>query len=358
VGIYLSTHRLRHGDLKKLAEHLATTTRTLRNWRDREGLSGSPGHPPHSAAARRRARILTRRVWRSLVRGHDGWPSVIAALGRKDLCVPTRLVQESLRALKHEAAQRARSRIEERRVHVDVLAKDAIWAIDQTHLCRDEHGPVKALVVRDCLSQRTLGASIGPPAQGVDVVRLLLQVAEQRGTWPFVIQADNGSENKNAKVAECLSRARVIVLWNEPRTPQHNPRAERGMGDLKLALGLEKSRAVRARRGILPVQGSVCVRLLKAWAALDTATPRDRLDGLTPVELDRIAPRADDRVRRDRFYAEVCEELRRVALAPKNARARRKAEREVVWSALEKYGMAYRTRGGCPIPTLKGEEIS
>jgi hypothetical protein len=78
----------------------------------------------------------------------------------------------------------------------------------------------------------------------------------------------------------------------------------------------------------------------------------------TESHRNRIARRADDCVRRDRFYAEVCEELRRVALAPTNARARRKAEREVVWSALEKYGMAYRTRGGCPIPTLTGEEIS
>jgi hypothetical protein len=357
VGTFLSTHRLRHGELKRLAEHVETTTRTLRTWRGREGRSGSPGHPRHSEAARRRARILTKRVWRSLVRGHDGWPSVIAALERRKLFVPTRLVQESLRALKQDAAQRARSRIEEGRVHVDVLAKDAIWAIDQTHLCRDRNGPVKALVVRDCLSQRMLGASIGAPARGVDVVHLLLQIAEQRGTWPFVIQADNGSENKNAEVAECLHRARVHVLWNEPRTPQHNPRAERGMGDLKLALGLEKARDSRARRVIPPTEGSVCVRLLNAWAALDTASPRDRLDGLTPVELDRIAPRADDRVRRDRFYAEVCEELRRVALAPENARARRKATREAIWSALEKYGMVYRTRGGCPIPTLEGEEI-
>jgi transposase InsO family protein len=257
-----------------------------------------------------------------------------------------------------EAQERRQARIEGNRVHVEVLAGDALWAIDQTHLCRDEQGEVKALAVRECLSGRTLGLSIGPPAQGLDVVRLLERVAEQRGGWPFVIQADNGSENKNAEVAACLKRARVIALWNEPRTPQHNPRAERGFGDFKLALRIDKGSRRSTHGTMEPGNQGMCVRLLYAWHALDAQTPRARLDGLTPVELDRIAQRADDRARRDRFYIEVRESLRRIALAPQNPRARRKAEREAIWNALQRHGLVTRTRGGCLVPTAKAEGIS
>jgi hypothetical protein len=356
--MYLSRNQLPHGELAKLARLLGVTPRTLRNWRDREGRTGSPGRPPHSAERRRAARVETERVWQALLRGHDGSRSARDALLREGIDVPMRLVQESVRALKREAKERLQARIIENRVHVNVLAADAIWAVDQTHLCRDPHGETKALAVRESFVGRTLGLSIGPPAEGSDVVRLLEEVALQRGSWPFVIQMDNGSENKNAEVDACLKRARVIVLWNEPRTPQHNPRVERGFGDIKLALGIDKGRQRAEHDTCSPRKGSLCLRLLDAWQVLDANTPRERLDGLTPVELDRIAPRADDRARRDRFYAEVRERLRRIALVPLDARARRKAEREAIWSALQRHELVTRTRGGCLVPTAKAEGIS
>jgi hypothetical protein len=356
--MHLSVHRLRHGEHVVLARLLGVSARTLRNWRDREGRTGSPGRPPHSAEKRAQARVETERAWNALPRGHNGSRSVCAVLAREGVHVPTRLVQGSVRALKREMCERTRSRIEANRVHVEVLGRDALWALDQTHLLRDESGEVKALAVRECLAPRTLGLSIGSPACGADVVRLLQHVAEQRGAWPFVIQMDNGAENKNAEVEACLHAARVIVLWNEPRTPQHNSRAERGFGDLKLAIGMEKGGPPLADPRLAPTRDGVCARLLRAWHSLDAATPRASLSGLTPAELDRIALPAEDRVRRARFYAEVCEELQRVALAPLNARARRKAERETIWCALQKYGLVERTRGGCLVPTLKGEGIS
>lgn len=366
--MHLSTHRLRHGDMVKLAQMLEVSTRTLRNWRDREGESGSPGRPPHSAEARTTAREHTERTWKPLVRGHNGSRSVCEVLDREGIRVPVRLVRENVRALKREARERERARIEANRVHVEVLARNAIWSLDQTLLDRDERGEHKALLVRENLVPRTLGLSTGPPATGEDVVRLLEHVAMERGGWPFVIQMDNGSENKNGEVAALLGRERVIALWNEPRTPQHNSRAERSIGSLKRASGLggratqgaECSQGHESLRepGVLATRAGLLARLLASWENLDAHTPRATLHGLTPVELDRIAPRADDRVCRGRFYTEVCESLRRIALAPLNPRARRKAEREAIWGALQRYGLVTRTRGGCLVPTLKGEGIS
>jgi len=368
VGVHLSTHRLAHGELVRLARLFGVSTRTLRNWRDRGGQSGFPGRPGHGAEARQRAREHTERAWRPLPRGHDGWRSVIAVLSREGVHVPTRLVQQSVHALKRERAERERARIEENRVHVEVHARDALWALDQTFLMRDEQGELRALLARECLAPHTLGISMGGPACGADVARLLQHVAEQRGTWPLVIQLDNGSENKNAEVGACLREARVIVLWNEPRTPEHNPRAERSIGSLKRASGLDEA-ATRGPEcsqgpewssdpGVPATRADVCTRLIDAWTTLDADTPRVRLGGLTPLELDRIAPRAEDLVSRARFYTEVSEVLRRIALAPLSPRARRKAEREAAWRALERYGLVTRTRGGCLVPTLKGEGIS
>ena len=336
--------------LKVLAEHLGTTTRTLRSWRAREGTSGLPGQPRHTEVAAKHARAEVGRVWPNLPRGHDGWRSVVTILVREGIQVPTRLVQTVVRELKLERAERERARIEENRVHVEVLARDAIWALDQTHLMRDEQGEVKCLAVRESLVPHVLGLSIGAPACGKDVARLLEQVAGERGTWPLVIQVDNGPENRNVDVAELLARERVVVLWNEPRTPQHNARMERSFGSLKAASDLEALRP--------PTRSGVCARILEAWERLDARTPRASLGGLTPVELDAIAPSAEDRVSRARFYTEVSETLRRIALAPQNARARRKAEREATWSALQQYGLVTRTRGGCLVPTAKAEGIS
>jgi hypothetical protein len=67
---------------------------------------------------------------------------------------------------------------------------------------------------------------------------------------------DNGPENNNHEVRGLLERNRVIALWNEPHTPQHNPRAERVIGDLKRAGGFPS----RWRPDADATQGPVCAR--------------------------------------------------------------------------------------------------
>lgn len=352
LGALLAKQKLRHGNLARLAREIGESTRTLRNWRTAEGRSRPPGQPPHSDEAFEGALEQCTRVWVDLPRGHDGWRSVKTTLERQGSSLPTRLVQASVREIKHAERARTRERIETHRVSAQVLARDALWAADQTHLLRDESGELKALVVRECMYPRTLGISMGPPACGKDTLGLMEHTAKERGCWPLVMQLDNGPENNNRFVRDGLHKERVIILWNEPHTPQHNPRAERGIGDLKRACGLDRARSPSITRQ------DACMGLLDAWKRLDLHTPRQSLDGLTPSELDRIAPRAEDLASRARFYAEVCLELRRIALEPIRARARRKLEREAIWRALERHGLVTRTRGGRPIPTGKAEGIS
>ena len=50
--------------------------------------------------------------------------------------MPTRLVQASVRALKREEREREQARITANRVHVEVLARDALWALDRVAYVR------------------------------------------------------------------------------------------------------------------------------------------------------------------------------------------------------------------------------
>lgn len=362
---HLRGRRLSHGEQKLLARRLGVSARTLRTWKSRAGAGRLPGRPAHADDARGRARREVEAVWRELPRGHDGWRSVLTQLEMSEKLVPTRLVQACVRELKREERERERARIKAHRESLQALFRDAVWSVDQTELMRDEHGKLCAEVVSDGLSRRKIGLSIGPPSSGADVARLLASTAEARGGWPFVVTMDNGGENRAAQLEELLARNQVIVLWNLPRTPQHNSRAEHAIGELKLAAGLDGKARERALRvleedehgnvNVLPARVSLLTRVIQAWACLDAHTPRQDFAGLTPLEIDRVAPAAEDRACRARFYAEVCEELNSVALMPIGKRARRKLAREAIAAALARHGLVTRTRGGRPIPTVKAE---
>ena len=74
--------------------------------------------------------------------------------------------------------------------------------------------------------------------------------------------------------------------------------------------------------------------------------PGASLGNLTPLQLDRSAPRADDLSCRARFYADIRATLERIALEDIKPRARRRAEREATLCMLEKHGLLDRTTGG------------
>lgn len=374
IGTWLATHpRLRRGELVWLAGVLGVTPRTLRNWRSaaRRGLPPRPPGPARRPIEEWWAALrAVRRVWRKLCSGHDGWRSVVAALVRRGLEVPVGLVQELVALLKHRRAKREQQRIEAARVQAEMRARDVLWPVDETHLGRDEEGETRALVVREARVPKTLSIAVGPPATAEDVERQLERTAEERGGWPLVVGFDNGGCFRAQSLQERLAKEQVVALYNLPHTPQHNARAERGIGDLRRAAGLPGPKARRAAPAAQRNAGSAALaeqqvdrpsllaRLLFASSELDGRTARYALDGLTPDEVDRIAPRADDLVSRARFYADACAALESVARQQLPARARRRAEREAIWCTLEQHGLVQRTRGGGRIvPTLKAEEF-
>lgn len=310
------------------------------------GTTSTASDGRRAARARRSApSALVRAVFEELALGHDGWRSVAVTLERCGEHVATRLVQELVRTLKMERAQREAMRIAANRVHVEVLARDALWGCDATLVARVDREP-----------------------DGADIERQLELTAQARGGWPLVLMIDNGGANRCARLQQRLRDERVIVLWNVPHTPQHNARTEHGIGDLKRASRLGDVLGVTAEVTERPVSSSepgvartpseLLVRLVEAWVRLDRDHARASLGGLTPDELDRIAPRADACVRRARFYEDVCSVLERVRAAHVRDRERRGAEREAIWCALERNGLVARTRGGGAVPAFNAEGVS
>ncbi|MDZ4773339.1 MAG: hypothetical protein SGI72_09425 [Planctomycetota bacterium] len=179
---------------------------------------------------------------------------------------------------------------------------------------------------------------------------------------------DNGGANRAEEVQKHLATEQVVVLWNLPYTPEHNAWTERGIEDVKAAAGILRAQLLAAEAtegsvsssepGVSSKAKDLFVRLVDAWVRLDRHTPRADFRRLTPEELDRIAPRADAHVRLARFYEDVCSALENARAAHAAPRARRMAEREATWCALERAGLVTRIRGGCKVPAFKAEGVS
>jgi hypothetical protein len=71
----------------------------------------------------------------------------------------------------------------------------------------------------------------------------------------------------------------------------------------------------------------------------DAHTLRPGLGELTPGELDRLAPHAEDRLSRARFYDDARAALTRATAERPHGPARRVAERDAIYSTLEQHGL-------------------
>jgi transposase InsO family protein len=179
----------------------------------------------------------------------------------------------------------------------------------------------------------------------------MLKALEARGRLPLVWSTDNGSCYCSADVEAWLAERRVVHLRSLPHTPQHNAWVERCHGELKAESGL-------GRGVVLESVQEAETRLLAARERLDGHRLRSRLGARTAVDVDSTLESWEGAVDRRSFYAAVCSAREQAVLGVIGARARRRAEREAVFTTLELYGLVTRTRGGAPLPSPKAEGIS
>jgi transposase InsO family protein len=336
-----------------LAESLDVTAHWLRALRRREerGEPARPkGRPRLSQEERARVRAL---VCEQLhVQGNVGWRDVLEGIRRKEVGrekpTSTMLVQQETAALKERARSNRRRALEAVREGHEVLARDAVWAQDATHVGRLESGEeVQAEVATDRATTTTVIVAAGPPASGEDLLGHLARGKEQRGGLPLVWQSDEGSANTSAAVAQHLEAEQVIHLRSRVHTPTDNPVAEHKNRELKEESGLGKG--VR-----LEDSAAATARLDPARQRIDEGRLRASRGWRTAAELDRELPRADSLVSRAQFYAEARTAMREAVLGLTDPKAIRKAEQDAIWDTLERHGLARRHVGlrRTPCPRL------
>lgn len=326
-----------------VVQQLGVSERTLRNWK-----SGALepvkqiGRPALSPAKRFQARL---KVARELHRqGWPGWRPVMESLGP---VVSARLVQESVSELKKRRAKRKRQWAEAKRIHVEVLSPNVVWAQDATHVGRLNREAVQAEVIKDRATLGYVGVAVGPTARAEEIL-LILEEQKQRRGLPLVWATDNGSPYRDHRVEEYLKREKIVHLLSRPRLPQDNAAAEKGIRELKEESGLGK--------GVkLSCIEEAAKKLASSWEILDRRRPRGSKGYRTAEELGAQLPSWNGKIEREAFYEQACEAKEKAVKGGGTAREKRQAERQAVYETLEQFQLITRTRGGKPLKLVPKE---
>jgi hypothetical protein len=303
---------------------------------------------PEEERARVRALVLSQFEAQGIV----GWRDVLAGIRRveegRERSTSTMLVQQETAAMKKRVRTNRRRALEDVREGHEVLARDAVWAQDATHVGRLIEGDeLQAEVATDRATTRTVVAAVGPPATGEELRDHLERAKIDRGVLPLVWQSDEGSANRSEVLGTYLETNLVIHLRSRVHTPTDNPAAEHKNRELKEESGLGKG--VR-----LADHDDAASRLGPALRRIDEGRLRSSRGWRTAAELDRDLPRAEDLVPREAFYAQARSAMREAVLGLTDPKAIRCAEQEAIWSTIERYGLARRHVGlrRTPCPRL------
>ena len=338
----------RRGDVAQLTRTLHVSRRTIHLWlravdRPAARRVGRPSATePERFAALRAVACLARMDWKIT------WRSVERALHGT---IPTRLVQWAVAHWKQLRAKHATRQRERVRVQATVHAPDVIWGLDGSHVGRTVDGAaLESQTLRDHASRRTVGIAVGASASSDDLVAVLEQTRQARGTLPLVLLSDNAPNNTSDDVARYLAAHRVVHLRTLPYTPQHNAPTERAHRELKELAGLGKG-------VVLDGANDAARRLAAAWHHLDHRHARPVLGARTAADAYlNVAARATIPAR-DLFYRTARHAID-VASQQPTAHQRRRAQREAIYASLEQFGLVSRTRGGEPFRAVMCAGIS
>lgn len=321
--------------MQLLAQAYGVCPHTLRRWERDSGEAERPlpGRPAYPARVRERVRALVQAVL-----DEQGWSAGERPVHHEVRdTISLSLTREALAEVKAERRKAVRTAREQARRSIKVLARDALWSQDATHVGRDEEQQaVQAEVLRDVASTRTLDISVGRPATDDDVIAILERGCRERGTPPLVWATDNAKAYCSSDVQVWLAEHQVVPLLNLPRTPQHNAWAEHGMRELKDEAELDGADDIL----------ELLERLLAARERLDGHRPRPSRGWRTAMQEDAALPPAEALVSRQAFYAAACCAIREAVLHSHTDRERRRATRTAVLQCMQHFGLITMTRAG------------
>jgi hypothetical protein len=213
---------------------------------------------------------------------------------------------------------------------------------------------IQAVMAIDVATTLKLGFKIVHAPTGQDVIDVLIAIREKRGTFPLVLMSDNGPENVNADVGPFLEKNFIIHLRNLPRTPRHNPAAERSHREVKAEAELD----MQTLDPGLDLVERVRISIGRAVDRLNNHRRRESRAWKTAAQVDIDLPRSYTVVARDDFYAVASAAMRMARDSPGSARQQRLAERWALYTIMEGFGLIKIFRGGIPITTLKAAGLT
>ena len=329
-----------------MARILGVTVRALWNWEHQAAASASEstrgrGRPPVSIEVRRKALFSVRREMRRQGKS-VGEEAVLADLRALGIATSRRLVREQLAVWKRYDRRRAALRRERNARSIRPTGVGLMWSLDGAWIGRMIGRTVRAEIVLDVASLRTLSTVVAFTATAHEVIELLERAVVENGGPPVVLFFDNGPENVNVLVVAWCREHGVMIVRNVPHTPQHNPWAEHRIGELKIESGLDAHVSVPS---LLAAQ----MELERAVRVLDHGRRRRTLEFRTACEADKAPHPRYDAAQREALLARVdmvVAQARSSLAEPASARALRRAERNARLKVLEESGVITITVGG------------
>lgn len=330
-----------------MANAYGVTPRTIRNWQGtaKAGLPPkSLGRPPH-----KREEVDQVKALASAIISDEGY-SIGECRLHRTLKVPRRIARIALAELKAEHRALVAEGEKNRRMTIEMRAKDVIWAQDSTELERIEDAVVTTEVVREVATTATGGVNPNLGASNAEAAVAAFDAMSKSlgGRRPLIAATDRGAQYKSKTFNDMLRTHQVVHLLNVPHTPQHNAFAERAVRELKQESGLVPWETCEFLR---PIQGwkrrtKVALRRLHARHRSGSR------QGMNSTELDKHLRRADDLVDRSVFYAAAQEALAAARQAHEEPRARQCAERRAIINVLLRYGLIRVWIGGVPVAEI------
>jgi hypothetical protein len=165
-----------------------------------------------------------------------------------------------------------------------------------------------------------------------------LSLLKENGELPLVLATDNGSPFVSDVVEDFLTTNKVVHLKSLPRVPQQNGSAESTVGDIKTG----------KKYGFTVQESCLALNQHRIRASLNWQTPAQ-------AKQKNFTPHTP--MLREAFYDATRSAINAAVVGIKNAKEKRKAEREAIFQTLETFSLIVKTRG-CRSNLAKAEEIT
>jgi len=254
--------------------------RTLLRWRKRVSGGKPPLIPPGPKKTGPLPLDEVRREIEALKHGRRRSRGICALQARYQSVISRRSISQLARE------ERAKHNIVRRKLCKSVTWKEPnlAWAIDATERGLDEHGQrLFVHAAQDLCTRYRFAPLVAVESKGEAVARHLEKLFQKHGA-PLFLKRDNGSPLNHAAVDQVLARNGVIPLNSPAYYPKYNGAVEKGIREMKEALGQCLPQAVcwqpkQIRPYILAVHHALNCR------------PRRSLQGHTACEAYQHQPR-------------------------------------------------------------------